>query len=245
MTTEPRILTSVCARHGSKGVPLKNIRPLLGLPLIAHTIGQALAWPRKAHVMVSTDSEEIAAVARRHGADTPFLRPAPLATDTVPKMPVLIHALEEAEKHYGERFDVLLDLDPTAPVRSVEDIERGWQTFRQTGATVCFSVTRARKNPYFNVVERDAAGRVGLVKTLQGPFASRQAAPPVWEMNASIYFYRRDFLLSRPGSLWEGKPEFFEMGPETAFDIDEERDFIVAELMMQRMVQKAGRSGGG
>jgi N-acylneuraminate cytidylyltransferase/CMP-N,N'-diacetyllegionaminic acid synthase len=238
MNVDPRVLVSVCARHGSKGVPLKNIRPLLGVPLIAHTIGHALAWPRKARVVVSTDSEEIAVVARRHGADTPFLRPAYLATDTVPKMPVLVHAFEEAERHYGERFDVLLDLDPTAPVRSVEDIERGWRHFMDTRAAVCFSAVRARKNPYFNMVEKDPTGRVRLVKALDAPFASRQAAPPVWEMNASIYFYRREFLLSGPRSLWEGRPELFEMGPETAFDIDEERDFVIAELMMRRMTER-------
>lgn len=233
MTTDPAILVTICARKGSKGVRLKNIRPLHGLPLIAHTVRQALAWPRKLKVVVSTDAEEIAEVARRHGADTPFLRPAELATDTIAKMPVLIHALEASEKHYGMKFDVMLDLDPTSPVRTVEDIERGWNAFRQSGRAVCFSVVKARKNPYFNMVERDTSGHVRLVKTLDKAYASRQAAPAVWDMNASIYFYNRDFLLSRPGSLWEGDPECFEMPPESAFDIDEERDFVITELMMK------------
>jgi len=238
MTTHPRVLVSICARKGSKGVLLKNIRPLLGLPLIAHTVRQALEWPRKTHVLVSTDSEEIAEIARQHGADTPFLRPEHLATDTVAKMPVLIHALEQAEKYYREKFDVLLDLDPTSPVRTVEDIERGWRVFRDSKKAVCFSVVRGRKNPYFNMVERGADGHVRLVKTLEGSFASRQAAPAVFEMNASIYFYTREFLLSNPRSLWEDDPEFFEMGPETAFDIDEERDFLITELMMQRLLER-------
>lgn len=233
MPNHPNILVSICARKGSKGVRLKNIRPLHGLPLIAHTVRQALAWPRGAKVVVSTDSGEIAEIARQHGAETPFLRPAELATDTVAKMPVLIHALEASEKHYGTKFDVMLDLDPTSPVRTVDDIERGWETFRQSGRAVCFSVVKARKNPYFNMVERDAGGHVRLVKTLDKAFASRQAAPAVWDMNASIYFYKRDFLLSRPGSLWEGDPELFEMPPESAFDIDEERDFVITELMMK------------
>lgn len=233
MTTDPAILVTICARKGSKGVRLKNIRPLHGLPLIAHTVRQALAWPRKLKVVVSTDAEEIAEVARLHGADVPFLRPAELATDTVAKMPVLIHALEASEKHYGMKFDVMLDLDPTSPVRTTDDIERGWKTFRDSGRAVCFSVVKARKNPYFNMVERDSGGHVRLVKVLDKAFASRQASPAVWDMNASIYFYKREFLLSHPTSLWEGDPECFEMPPESAFDIDEERDFVITELMMK------------
>ncbi|MBI3441050.1 MAG: acylneuraminate cytidylyltransferase family protein [Proteobacteria bacterium] len=146
MSVDPSILVTICARKGSKGVPLKNIRPLHGLPLIAHTVRQALAWPRKLKVVVSTDAEEIAEIARHHGAETPFLRPAELATDTIAKMPVLIHALEASEKHYGMKFDVMLDLDPTSPVRTVEDIERGWNAFRRSGRAVCFSVVKARKN---------------------------------------------------------------------------------------------------
>lgn len=233
MQNNQNVLVTICARRGSKGVRLKNIRPLHGLPLIAHTVRQALAWPRGSKVVVSTDSEEIAEIARQYGAETPFLRPVELAIDTVAKMPVLIHALEASEKHYGMKFDVMLDLDPTSPVRTVDDIERGWETFRRSGRAVCFSVVKARKNPYFNMVERDADSRVRPVKALNKTYASRQAAPAVWDMNASIYFYQADFLRSHPGSIWEGDPEFFEMSPESAFDIDEERDFIITELMMK------------
>lgn len=233
MPVDPEILVTVCARKGSRGVRLKNLRPLNGLPLIVHTIRQALAWPRGAKVVVSTDAEEIADVARQHGAEVPFQRPAELSTDTAAKMPVLIHALEASEQHYGTKFDVLLDLDPTSPVRTAEDIEHGWQTFQRAGRAVCFSAVKARKNPYFNMVERDTDGHVRLVKTPGQACASRQSAPAVWDMNASIYFYRREFLLSRPDTLWEGNPELFEMPPESAFDIDEERDFVITELMMK------------
>lgn len=233
MHTNSNILITICARKGSKGVPLKNIRLLHGIPLIAHTIRQALAWPRKSKVVVSTDAEEIARIANEYGAETPFIRPAHLATDTIGKLPVLIHALEESEKYYKNRFDVVLDLDPTSPVRTPEDIERGWQAFRHSGRAACFSVVKARKNPYFNMVERDAGGHVRLVKTPDKAHASRQTAPVVWDMNASIYFFSRDFLLSRPTSLWEGDPECFEMPPESAFDIDAERDFVITELMMK------------
>ena len=118
----------------------------------------------------------------------------------------------------------------------MEDIKRGWRAFRESGRHVCFSVVRGRKNRYFNMVERDAGG----VKKLERPVALRLAAPAVYEMNA---FYTREFLLSKPCSLWEGKPEIFEMGPETAFDINEERDFPIAELMMQRLLNRGSASG--
>lgn len=230
---DSKVLVTICARGGSKGVPSKNIRPLLGIPLIAHSIRHALGWNRTTRVVVSTDSEEISHVAREYGAEAPFLRPAALATDTASKLPVLTHALEESERHYNERYDAVLDLDVTAPVRTLKDIERGWEVFKRSGKPICFSVVKARKNPYFNMVEKDERGAVRLVAQPKTPFPSRQLAPTVWEINASIYFYTRAFLLSRPTTLWDGDPEFFEMGTECAFDIDEERDFVISELMMR------------
>ena len=145
-----------------------------------HTIEQALAWPRKHRVVFSTDGEEIAEVARRHGADVPFMRPEHLATDTIGKMPVLIHAFEAAEAHYQEEFDILVDLDPTAPLRRQADLDLGLETFLKSGRDACISVVKARKNPYFNMVERDARGDVVLSKTTGSPFFSRQASPQVW-----------------------------------------------------------------
>ena len=233
-----KILVSICARAGSKGLPSKNIRPLLGKPLIAHTIEQALAWPKKHKVIFSTDGEEIAKVARHYGADVPFLRPEHLATDTIGKMPVLLHAFEAAEEHYKEKFDILVDLDPTSPIRSQADLDLGLKTFLSSGRDVCFSVIKARKNPYFNMVERNSSGDIVRVKTLDAPFMSRQAAPAVWDMNASIYVFSRKFLKSDPVVIWDGRPEIFEMPPESGFDIDLERDFVITESLMRHYESK-------
>lgn len=235
MSSNNKILITICARKGSKGVASKNIRNLLGKPLIVHSIEKALSWSKGSCVVVSTDSDEIAEISRAAGANVPFIRPAELATDTAGKLPVLTHALRESERYFNQKFDQVLDLDPTSPIRSLMDIERGYKTFIETGASVCFSVVKARKNPYFNMVEREpSSGKIQLIKTLNQKIVARQAAPSVWDLNASIYFYRRDFLLNDPENLWEGNPEIFEMSPASAFDIDEERDFLIVETLLKQ-----------
>lgn len=231
-----KILVTVCARGGSKGLPGKNIRPLFGKPLIAHTIELARAWNPAARIVVSTDSEEIAQAGRNAGAETPFMRPPELASDTAGKVPVLTHALRESERFFGERYDRILDLDPTSPIRELSDLDRALKCFESKRLDVCFSVVKARKNPYFNMVERSKDGAIGLVKPLTGAptgFTGRQAAPEVWDINASIYVYDRDFLLKEPQNLWVGRCEIFEMNAVSAFDIDQERDFVVVEALMR------------
>lgn len=234
-----KALVTICARKGSKGLPAKNIRPLLGRPLISHTIEHAIRWTSpqisSKRIVVSTDGEEIAAIAKSAGAEVPFLRPAELANDTIGKMPVLMHVLLASERIFQERYDVMIDLDPTSPIRRTTDIDNGFNTFLSAACDVCFSVTRARKNPYFNMVERTADAGVRLVRQLPESIVhSRQAAPDVWDMNASIYIYKPEFLRSNPATLWKGKAELFEMPPESAFDIDLERDFHIVEALMTK-----------
>ena len=226
------ILVTICARQGSKGLPGKNVKMMLGKPLIAHTIEQALNWGGASRVVVSTDSEEIASVARKYGAEVPFLRPAELATDAAGKLPVITHALLESEKAFGARYDLVVDLDATAPLRRISDLKTGFETYLAKKTPICFSVVHARKSPYFNMVERGQDGKIHLVKSPPQAVVARQAAPKVWDMNASIYFYSREFLLSQPQTLWGVDCEIFEMSKESAFDIDEESDFIVTEALM-------------
>ena len=119
-------LITICARSGSQGVKNKNIRPLLGRPLIAHSIDCAMRWGRADRVVVSTDSEDIARVARACGAETPFIRPASLAGGNVPKMAVVRHALHQIEQGTDKRYEVVIDLDVTAPLRHVSDVENAF-----------------------------------------------------------------------------------------------------------------------
>jgi CMP-N-acetylneuraminic acid synthetase len=233
------MLCTICARGGSKGVKDKNIRPLAGKPLIAYTIEDALRWGRARHVVVSTDSFRIAAVAKKYGAEVPFIRPARLATDNSPKLFSIRHALIECERIFGERYDIVVDLDATAPVRSVRDIENCFKIFLKKRPETIFSVVRAYKNPYFNMVEKRGDGFYGLCKKASGPITRRQATPQVYSMNASIYLYSRDFILNeRNLTPFSGRTVVYVMGELSAHDIDNELDFQFIEFLMKKRIWK-------
>ncbi len=229
-----RLLVTVAARQGSQGVKGKNLRELAGKPLILHTIEQVRRWGRYERLVVSTDGEEIARVARAGGAEVPFLRPAELATDTCAKMPVLRHALIQSEQHFAACFDAVLDLDVTAPVRTVEAIDGIVSAFERQRPDCIFSVVRARKNPYFNMVEVTEDGLAHLCKTLLAGVTRRQDAPVVFEMNASMYVYDRAFLLDeRHRSPLGGRAVVYEMPESSAFDIDTEMDLRFVEFLVK------------
>lgn len=226
------LLITICARGGSKGVKGKNIRFLVDKPLIYYTIKQAKEWGRGKHIIVSTDSEEIANIAKESGAEVPFLRPANLATDTAGKMGVIKHALKIAEEYYKERFDAVMDLDVTSPVRTQEDLENSYKLFLEKKPKTLFSVVTAHRNPYFNMVEEDAEGRAHLCK--KGKFLRRQDAPKVYDMNASIYIYDRRYLLGENGeSAISDNSIAYLMGDKSRTDIDSELDFKFIEFLIK------------
>jgi CMP-N-acetylneuraminic acid synthetase len=227
-----RILAIICARGGSKGVPNKNIRLLNGKPLIAYTIECAKKYTKFDRIIVSTDSPKIAEVAKQYGADVPFLRPKELATDTSPKIPVLQHAVRYLEQEENDHYDLIVDLDPTSPLRTVEDIENCVNKMIEKNPNVVFSVTPAHKNPYFNMVE-EKNGRVYLCKKLDRSITRRQDAPMVYAMNASIYVYKKDFLLNTD-SVFSDNTMAVVMPEERSIDIDRPIDFEFVEFLMKR-----------
>jgi CMP-N,N'-diacetyllegionaminic acid synthase len=232
MLNKMRILAIICARGGSKGVPNKNIRLLNGKPLIAYTIECAKKYTKFDRIIVSTDSPKIAEVAKQYGADVPFLRPKELATDTSPKIPVLQHAVRYLEQEENDRYDLIVDLDPTSPLRTVEDIENCVNKMIEKNPNVVFSVTPAHKNPYFNMVE-EKDGRVYLCKKLDRSITRRQDAPMVYAMNASIYVYKKDFLLNTD-SVFSDNTMAVVMPEERSIDIDRPIDFEFVEFLMKR-----------
>lgn len=228
-----KTLVTVCARGGSKGVKNKNLVPIGGKPLIAWTVEQARRWGKANRIVCSTDSDQIAEAARAAGAEAPFTRPAELSGDTVGKVAVIRHALAQAEST-GEVYDLVVDLDVTSPIRTVADLDGCLARFCETNPEVLFSVTPARKNPYFNMLERRADGRVVPVKTLDAPVLRRQDAPAIYDMNASIYFYEAS-ALRRPDfqSVLRARFEIYEMPEESAFDIDSPLDLHIVEAVMR------------
>jgi CMP-N-acetylneuraminic acid synthetase len=221
-------IATICARGGSKGLPGKNIRPLLGRPLIVYTIEQATACRSVDAVYVSTDDQQIAQVAREAGAQVPFLRPAELATAEAPKVPVIEHLVRGVEGA-GTRVERIVDLDPTSPLREVSDIE-ACLALLDPATDVVITGYEAEKNPYFNMVEFASDGRVQLVKPPKEEIRGRQAAPKVYAMNASIYVWHRHSLSK---GLWNGRARLHVMPRERSIDIDSGIDFKLVELLMR------------
>ena len=227
-----KVLCTICARKGSKGVPNKNVKEILGKPLIAFSIEQALESNLFDKIVVSTDSEEIKKIAKKYGAKCWFSRPAELCEDNSAKIPAIQHALQESEKKFNCKFDQIIDLDVTSPLRNVEDIKKAYKIFLKDGLDNLITGTKSRRNPYFNMIEIKN-GKVELSKKLKNTFASRQQLPQVYDMNASIYIWSRDFLI-KEDSLFSGKLGFFEMPEDRSIDIDTQLDFEIVQMIMEK-----------
>jgi len=230
-----KVLGTICARGGSKGIKDKNIRELVEKPLIAYTIEYFKNWEKADRIVCSTDSKRIADIAKKYGAEIPFLRPDELATNTAPKIPVLQQLVKFCEKQDNIKYDTIVDLDPTAPLRKRKFLEDAFKKFLENDANNLYSVTKARKNPYFNMVELDENGYAHLCK--KSNIVRRQDAKPVFELNASIYIYDRDFLLNT-NALHSDKTIIYEMPGIASIDIDSELDFIFVEFLLKNGVFK-------
>jgi CMP-N-acetylneuraminic acid synthetase len=231
MLDRHRIVAIIPARGGSKGVPRKNVKPLAGKPLIAYTIEQALSSRYIDRVIVSTEDEEIAEISKHFGAEVPFLRPAELAGDRVGTVDVLLQAIKWLEEREKDDFDILVLLHVTTPLRTVGDIDGCIEMLIDTRADNVFSVAEAHRNPYFNMVEVGQDGRVALAK--QGNFVSRQEAPEVYDLNASIYVWWKD-VLKREKRVILDKSHIYVMPKERSIDIDDPLDFEIAEFLISR-----------
>jgi N-acylneuraminate cytidylyltransferase len=225
------IVALICARGGSKGLPGKNIRLLAGRPLIAWAIAQAQAVPRIGRIIVSTESEQIAAVARQAGADVPFVRPLELAQDDSPEWLVWRHALNYLRASGSAYPDVLIVVPATAPLRSTEDLENCLDEYAKGDADVVITVTDAHRSPYFNMVRRHDDGTVGLIIPPAGKVSRRQDAPVVYDMTTVAYVVRPEFVVTRNG-VFEGRVRQVHVPIARALDIDTLLDFRIAECLM-------------
>ena len=140
-------------RGGSQGVQNKHIKLINGKPLMYFTIKQAIRSKIFDHVIVSTDSKKILRIAKSYGAEGWFLRPKKLALNTSPKVPVIKHALFQAEEFYNKKFEIIVDLDATSPLRKIEDIINACKFFVKKKANMLISGCKSRVNPYYNMIE--------------------------------------------------------------------------------------------
>ena len=228
-----RRICSICARGGSKGVAGKNLRLLLGKPLLAHSIEQARASRLFDAIAVSSDAPEILAAARAAGADVLVERPAEMASDTAPKLPSIQHCVREAERRLGVAFDTMVDLDVTAPLRAPADIVGAVALCEMGGCANVITGTPAHRSPYFNLVEEVDGGYVALSKHSARPVVRRQDAPRCFDCNASIYVWPRATFFAADAVLVP-TTKLFEMPPERSHDIDSELDFMFVEFLINR-----------
>ncbi len=224
---------SICVRGGSKGIPQKNIRPIAGKPLLLYTIQQALESHLFDAIAVSSDSTEILDVAQSVPGVMCIERPPELATDQAAKIPAIRHCHLEIEKKLGSQTKIAVDLDATSPLRSIEDIMSSIQMLEQNpDCTNVITGTPSRRSPYFNLVEEDTNGYVKLSKVTNPPIVRRQDAPRCFDMNASIYVWRRDILLNENFVVLP-KTKIYEMPEERSFDIDSVLDFKIVEMLLK------------
>lgn len=229
------MLAVIPARGGSKGLPGKNIRSLAGLPLIAHSILLSRLCPQITRTIVSTDSQEIAEVARQYGAEVPFMRPPELAQDDTPMWPVLQHVLGMAEAQENRRYEYLLLLDPTSPGRLPEDIAGALAKLAaMPGADGIIGVSQPEFNPIWHcVVEHD-----GWLETLfpsAGSYARRQDVPTVYRINATLYLWRTEFVRREPGKWMDnGKHLIYEIPEKRAIHIDDINEFSRTEALIRQ-----------
>lgn len=218
-----KTLALIPARGGSKGIPKKNINLFFGKPLIAWTIEAALKCPQIDRVVVSTDSLEIAEIAAQYGAEVPFIRPPYLSTDEASTIDVVMHAFESTEK-----FDSIVLLQPTSPLRTHEDIGHCLEYAISLQASSVVAVCEAAINP--NLLYSISVQNT-LMPFIENQISNRrQDYPTYYQINGSIYYARMDWLLRQRKFIGIGSYAFV-MPPERSIDIDTPYDWRLAEFL--------------
>ncbi len=225
------VVALIPARGGSKGLPRKNLLPLGGKPLIAWTIEAANKAPEIDHVVVSTDSEEIADIARKYGADVPFLRPAALATDRANSIDVVLHTLDQLEAQ-GESIGYIILLQPTSPLRTQDDIRRGFAVFDQGDfVQAVVSVTTPAHHPLWtNTLPEN--GWMGEFIRPEIFDKNRQELPLYYKLNGAIYIATAHYFRQEKTFIGDGTYALV-MDKERSVDIDSKMDFMIAEQLLR------------
>tara|TARA_B100001059_G_C17823943_1_gene580141 strand:+ start:2389 stop:3111 length:723 start_codon:yes stop_codon:yes gene_type:complete len=230
-----KILITLCARGGSKGIPLKNIIKINGRPLISYSIelAKSLLPQHMVNIALSTDLKEIKKVAEEWGVKTLYSRPEELAGDNVGKIKTIHHLLVFEEKLHNIKYDYVLDLDISSPLRTRQDVEKAFELIRlDSKALNLFSVNQSYKNPYFNMVEENKDGYFDLIKKLPENVLSRQDSPLVYDLNASFYWYKRSFFDKRTSTPITNRSMIYVMD-HICFDLDNQEDLLYLKFLIK------------
>jgi CMP-N-acetylneuraminic acid synthetase len=226
-----KIASLICARGGSKKLPGKNIRLLDGKPLIAHAINVIKRTKLIDRIIVSTDSDEIASVARHYGAEVPFIRPQELSRDNSPEWHVWQHAIEHLKKTDEYEPDILIVVPTTAPLRIPKDLKNCIDKYKDNNYDLVVTVTDSHRNPYFNMVKENKDKTVELVLPNKNSINRRQDAPVIYDMTTVAYVMSPKYLKKSNG-LFEGRVGYVHVPTERAIDIDSAFDFKMAEYII-------------
>ena len=227
-----KILCTVCVRAGSKGLRDKNFLKINNKYLLSYTLDVAKKSKVFDQIIVSTDSKKIRSLKKKY-KDIEFIkRPKNLATDSANKMDAIRHATKFSENKIKSKYDLIFDLDATSALRSPIDIKNALKVFTLNKADNLFSVNESRRNPYFNIVEKKN-GRVRIIKKLKKYVIRRQNAPKTYDMNASIYIWKRNILMTS-NNLFRKKTEIYVMDIQRSIDVDNKFDLILIKNLIKK-----------
>ena len=233
------LLFTLCGRAGSKGFKNKNLKNFLGKPLIYYSIAAVKLYKERhkdqnIYIALNTDSSDLMNIVKDQNTLDIFYiqRSVELGGDAVPKVTVILDCLKKAETYYGTTFDLVVDLDITSPLRTVQDIENAInKKLSREDVDVVYSVTDSRRNPYFNMVRQDGGY---FCKAIQSSFTARQQAPSFYDMNASIYAYSTSALKNKNHSVFfNDKCDAIIMKDTGILDIDSEEDYELMQVIAQ------------
>lgn len=238
-----KLLGVITARGGSKGIPGKNVKPLSGKPLIAYTIEAAQNSGVFSRLIISTDDEGIAEVARSLGVEVPFMRPPELAQDVTPHLPVMVHAVTSLREKEGYYPDYISILQPTAPLRTALHLREAWTLLHHINAdsVVSFVEIPGHHNPHW-AVSIDDGGLARLLvsgEPLRKRIPRRQNLPKAYTNNGAVYMFRTDLLFSPEPNFYGDRVAAYPMSEDDSINIDSMADWEAAERIVEKRRQIA------
>ena len=227
------LLFTICGRAGSKGIKNKNIKNFIDKPLALYSLSVIDLYLKNsnypADIVLNTDSDDLIKIFENNSLrPVDVVRRAPeLAGDYVAKIDVIKNCLREMESRNNKEYNYIIDLDITSPLRTVNDLKTMIDKKIDSDYDLIFSVTDSRRNPYFNMVKKTENG---FERVISSNFNTRQEAPEIFDMNASIYVYSREFLHKDIG-LFDGKCDAYKMFDTGILDLDHEGDMLLMEVI--------------
>ena len=234
MAEKPVIYAWIFARGGSKGLPGKNVRPLLGKPLIAYAIETAKQSRYIQDVFVSTDNQEIADIARQYGAKVPFLRPDELSGDKASERMAWQHAVQwlRNQSEYPA-MDIMVSLPAPTPLRTVEEVDQAMELYLEGKSDTVIAVSPSARHPAFDMVYVDKDKYCNIIlRKYEEWVPNRQSYPTAYNISGSVYVSSADYIMSSD-SYFKGRVQAIEVPPEHGIDIDTLFDFKLAEFFLK------------